>query len=191
MNWEKIFIIILTAIFINNIIFSRIIGLLAFFEETRKIKSVFIIGISTTIIMTLSSSLTWVTDMYLLKPFGAEYMDIIAYTVIILTSTYLVKLLLSRTRLKEHFKGMDIVVIANSAVLGIILINMQEKFTFTENLISSIASGIGYLMALLISAGINERLEEVDVPEVFRGVPISMAAMGIVAMIFMGFFGIN
>lgn len=191
MNFEKIIIMILTSVFINNIIFSRIIGLLEFFEETKKVRSAFSIGFSTTIIMTFSSMISWVVHKYVMLPYNLESLGILIHVVIIIAVGYLFNFIFKRYNLIKYSSISGIGIIANSAVLGVVLINMQGNLTFIENLISSFFLGIGYLLALLIVAGIHERLEETQAPEAFKGIPITMISMGIVAMIFMGFFGIK
>lgn len=191
MNIDKTLIIILSSIFINNIIFGKIIGLLDFFEETKKLKSAISIGITTTIIMTLSSVFSWIIHSYILIPFKIESFEIISYVLIIIFVGLLVKVVAKSLKITLRSATEEIGVIANSAVLGVLLINHQELLSFSVNLISSFAYGIGYLLALLITAGIHERLEETEVPQVFKGIPITMISMGIVAMIFMGFFGIK
>ena len=191
MNFEKIVILILSSIFINNIIFTKIIGLLAFFEETKKIKSAFSIGITTTVIMTFSSSLSWLINKFILIPFNIEDLGTIIYVLIIILIGYFLNNLAHLLKLTHYSPLSDIGIIANSTVLGVVLINIESNLSFFENLVTSIFLGVGYLLALLISAGINERLEETEVPEAFKGIPITMISMGIVAMVFMGFFGIK
>ena len=191
MNFEKMVILILSSIFINNIIFTKIIGLLAFFEETKKIKSAFSIGITTTVIMTFSSSLSWLINKFILIPFNIEDLGTIIYVLIIILIGYFLNNLAHLLKLTHYSPLSDIGIIANSTVLGVVLINIESNLSFFENLTTSIFLGVGYLLALLISAGINERLEETEVPEAFKGIPITMISMGIVAMVFMGFFGIK
>lgn len=191
MNFEKLIILILSSIFINNIIFTKIIGLLAFFEETKRIKSAFSIGITTTIVITFSSVISWIVNKSLLIPFNIEPLETILYVVIIIFVGFILNKVARILKLTHYSPLSDIGIIANSTVLGVILINTQNNLNFIENLMTSLFLGIGYLLALLISAGINERLEETEVPEAFKGIPISMISMGIVAMIFMGFFGIK
>ena len=191
MNFEKMVILILSSIFINNIIFTKIIGLLAFFEETKKIKSAFSIGITTTVIMTFSSSLSWLINKFILIPFNIEDLGTIIYVLIIILIGYCLNNLAHLLKLTHYSPLSDIGIIANSTVLGVVLINIESNLSFFENLTTSIFLGVGYLLALLISAGINERLEETEVPEAFKGIPITMISMGIVAMVFMGFFGIK
>lgn len=191
MNFEKLVILILSSIFINNIIFTKIIGLLAFFEETKKIKSAFSIGITTTIVITFSSVISWIVNKNILIPFNIEPLETILYVIIIIFVGFVLNRIARILKLTHYSPLSDIGIIANSTVLGVILINTQNNLNFIENLLTSLFLGIGYLLALLISAGINERLEETEVPEAFKGIPISMISMGIVAMIFMGFFGIK
>lgn len=191
MNFEKLIILILSSIFINNIIFTKIIGLLAFFEETKKIKSAFSIGITTTIVIIFSSVISWIVNKSILSPFNIEPLETIFYVIIIIFVGFVLNRGARILKLTHYSPLSDIGIIANSTVLGVILINTQNNLNFIENLITSLFLGIGYLLALLISAGINERLEETAVPEAFKGIPISLISMGIVAMVFMGFFGIK
>jgi len=186
---EKILITIVTAVFINNIIFSKIIGLTIFFEESRKIKNAVYIGIITTINLVVSSSLIWYIDRYILKKLGIDSLDLMVYVLIIICISYLTYKIVNKVT-TYSIKG-HLGLIINSAVLGIILMNLENNLSFSSNLISSFFSGIGYFLALLIISGINERLSETKVPKFFKGEPISLITMGIIAMIFMGFFGIK
>ena len=186
---EKILITIVTAVFINNIIFSKIIGLTIFFEESKKIKNAVYIGFITTINLVISSSLIWYVDKYVLKRLAIDSLDLMVYVLIIVFvsyTTYKITKNIGKYDIKGH-----VGLIINSAVLGIILMNLENDLSFSSNLISSFFSGIGYFLALLIISGVNERLDETNVPKIFKGEPISLITMGIIAMIFMGFFGIK
>ena len=186
---EKILITIVTAVFINNIIFSKIIGLTIFFEESKKIKNAVYIGLITTINLVISSGIIWYVDKNILKKLNMDSLDLMIYVLIIVCVSY-ITYRLTKNIGNFHIRG-HVGLVVNSAVLGVILMNLENDLSFSGNLISSFFSGIGYFLALLIISGINERLNETKVPKFFRGEPLALITMGIIAMIFMGFFGIK
>lgn len=191
MSLDKFVVLILTSIFINNIVFSKIIGLFAFFQECKKMKTAFSIGVSTVIIITISSTMAWFIKRFFVYPFNIKSIETLIYLIIIIFVGYLINVIAHKLKIASYSPLSDFGIIANSSVLGALLINLQNDLNLIETVISAFFLGIGYLLALLITSGINERLEETKAPEAFRGIPILLISMGIVAMVFMGFFGIK
>ena len=193
MDIGKLFGIIIFAIFVNNFIFARFLGLCSFVGVSKKYESSIGMGMAVTFVMTLASAVTWIVTKFLLEPFKIEYLTTIAYILIVASLVQFVEMIIQKTN-PDLYKVLGIflpLITTNCAVLGVALINLQEKYNFIEASFNGFASAIGYTLALLLLAGIREKLEYADVPESFKGTAITFIVSGLLAMAFMGFSGMR
>ncbi len=193
MDFAKLISIIISSILINNFIFSRFLGLCPFMGVSKKIESSIGMGMAVTFVMTLASSVTWVINTFILKPKGLEYLQTIAFILIIASLVQFIEMALEKTS-PNLYKALGVflpLITTNCAVLGVVLLNIKEDYNFLEAMINGFAGAIGFTIALVILAGIRERLEYSDVPESFKGLGIAFITAGILAMAFMGFSGIK
>lgn len=193
MDIAKLVSIIMASILINNFIFSRFLGICPFMGVSKKIESSIGMGMAVTFVMTLASSVTWVVNKYLLIPYKLEYLQTITFILIIASLVQFVEMAMEKLS-PNLYKSLGVflpLITTNCAVLGVAIINIQEKYNFIETTISGFAGAVGFTLALLILAGIRERLEYSDVPETFKGIGIAFITAGILAMAFMGFSGIK
>jgi electron transport complex protein RnfA len=193
LDFAKLISIIISSILINNFIFSRFLGLCPFMGVSKKIESSIGMGMAVTFVMTLASSVTWVINTFILKPKGLEYLQTIAFILIIASLVQFIEMALEKTS-PNLYKALGVflpLITTNCAVLGVVLLNIKEDYNFLEAMINGFAGAIGFTIALVILAGIRERLEYSDVPESFKGLGIAFITAGILAMAFMGFSGIK
>ena len=178
---------------INNFIFSRFLGLCPFMGVSKKIESSLGMGMAVTFVMTLASSVTWIVNRYVLIPNGLEYLQTITFILIIASLVQFVEMATEKFS-PNLYKALGVflpLITTNCAVLGVAIINIKEEYSFVESMASGFAGAVGFTLALVILAGIRERLEYSDVPESFKGIGIAFITAGILAMAFMGFSGIK
>lgn len=193
MDIGRLFGIVIFAIFVNNFIFSRFLGLCSFVGVSKKYESSVGMGLAVTFVMTLASAVTWVVSKFLLEPFKIEYLTTIAYILIVASLVQFVEMIIQKTN-PNLYKVLGIflpLITTNCAVLGVALINIQEKYTFIEASLNGFASAVGYTLALLLLAGIREKLEYADIPVPLKGTAITFIVSGLLAMAFMGFSGMK
>ena len=193
MDLGKLIGIIITSILINNFIFSRFLGLCPFMGVSKKIESSLGMGMAVTFVMTLASSVTWIVNRYVLIPNGLEYLQTITFILIIASLVQFVEMATEKFS-PNLYKALGVflpLITTNCAVLGVAIINIKEEYSFDESMASGFAGAVGFTLALVILAGIRERLEYSDVPESFKGIGIAFITAGILAMAFMGFSGIK
>lgn len=193
MDIGKLFGIIIFAIFVNNFIFARFLGLCSFVGVSKKYDSSVGMGMAVTFVMTMASAVTWVVSEFLLKPYHIEYLTTIAFILVVASLVQFVEMVIQKTN-PSLYRMLGIflpLITTNCAVLGVTLINLQEKYTFIEATVNGFASAIGFTLALLLLAGIREKLEYADIPKPMQGIAITFIVSGLLAMAFMGFSGMR
>ena len=193
MDLGNLFSIIVGAIFINNFIFAKFLGICPFMGVSKKVESSIGMGMAVAFVMTLASAVTWIVYKFLLVPYELEYLQTIAFILIIASLVQFVEMAIQKTS-PHLYKALGVflpLITTNCAVLGVAILNIQEGFNFIETVINGFAGAIGFTLALVLLAGIRERLEYADVPRPFQGVPIAFISAGLLAMAFMGFSGMQ
>jgi len=185
--------IVIGAIFINNFVFAKFLGICPFMGVSKKVESSIGMGMAVAFVMTLASAITWLVYNFLLEPFGLQYLQTIMFILIIASLVQFVEMAIQKTS-PNLYKALGVflpLITTNCAVLGVAILNIQEGFNFIETIINSFAVAVGFTLALVLLAGIRERLEYADVPRSFQGVPIAFVSAGLLAMAFMGFAGMQ
>ncbi|MDR3258972.1 MAG: RnfABCDGE type electron transport complex subunit A [Fusobacteriaceae bacterium] len=193
MNELSIFGILITSIFIQNIIFAKFIGCCPFFGVSKKIDSSIGMGLAVIFVITLASAITWLVYEFLLKQFNLQYLRIIAFILVIAALVQFVEMAIAKTS-PGLYKALGIflpLITTNCAVLAVVIINADEDLRFIKSLVNGVGVAVGFAMALLILAGIREKLEFADIPKPFQGLPISFMLACILALAFMGFSGMQ
>ncbi len=188
---ENLFAIIIGAIFVNNFILTRFLGLCPFFGVSKKTKPAIGMGLAVTFVMTLASIVTWIMYNWVLLPLGIEYLQIIVFILIIATLVQFVELFLKKAN-PVLYKTLGIylpLITTNCAILGVAFLNVQEEYSFVAALVFGISAGVGFLLALLLMSGIRERLELSKVPKAFQGLPISFIVAALMSLAFLAFSG--
>ena len=189
---EYLFILI-GAVLVNNVVLVRILGLCPFMGVSKKLSTAYGMGAATTFVLTLGTGASYIIDHYLLIPFSLEYLRTISFIVTIAALVQLTELVIQKTSPMLHqVLGIYLPLITtNCAVLGVPLINVSQDNGFIASLLFGAGSSIGFSLALILFAGVRERVEAADVPLYFRGVAIAMVTAGLMSLAFMGFAGLD
>ncbi len=189
---EYLFILI-GAVLVNNVVLVRILGLCPFMGVSKKLSTAYGMGAATTFVLTLGTGASYIIDHYLLTPFGLEYLRTLSFIVTIAALVQLTELVIQKTSPMLHqVLGIYLPLITtNCAVLGVPLINVSQDNGFIASLLFGAGSSIGFSLALILFAGVRERVEAADVPLYFRGVAIAMVTAGLMSLAFMGFAGLD
>ena len=196
------FLIIISAIFVNNVMLAQFLGTCPFLGVSNKLSTATGMSGAVVFVITLATLVTYLINKYLLVPFGLTFLQTIAFILVIATLVQMVEIVLNKIS-PSLYQALGIflpLITTNCAVLGVALSVVTKEFTFGggaahmlnlgESVVYAFATAIGYGMALIIFAGLREHLELNDVPKQFKGVPIALITCGILAMAFMGFSGL-
>lgn len=185
--------IIITAIFVNNIVFAQFLGICPFMGVSKKISSAVGMGAAVAFIMTFSTCVTWILQTYILSPFGMGYMQTIAFILVIAALVQMLEIILKKIS-PALYAALGVflpLITTNCAVLGVAITVVQKDFSLLMSLIYALSTAVGFAIALIIFAGIRTQLELSEVPRYMRGTPIALICAGLLAMAFMGFSGIS
>lgn len=190
---KEILLIAFAAIITENFIFSRFLGICPFLGVSEKPSTALGMGFAVMFVMTISSALTWLVYEYILIPSDLEYIKTIAFILIIAALVQIIEMFLKKF-VPALYQALGIylpLITTNCAVLGAALLNIQNGFSFIEAVVFGFSAAVGFTVALLIFAGVRERLKFSTPPCAFKGVPILLISAGLIAMAFSGFSGIT
>ena len=194
------FLIIISAIFVNNIVLAQFLGICPFLGVSNKLSTAVGMSGAVCFVITLATLVTWLINTYLLQPLGITFLQTIAFILVIAALVQMVEIVLKKTS-PSLYQALGIflpLITTNCAVLGVAIDVVTKQFTFGgephvlglgEALVYAFATSLGYGLAMVLFAGIREHLSLSDVPKSFRGVPIALVTAGILALAFMGFSG--
>ncbi len=193
LDFTSIFSIALGAILIENFILVKFMGICPFMGVSKKIDTALGMGLAVIFVMGLASAICWVVNEYLLVKLNLEYMQTLAYILVIAALVQFVEMFL-RKSVPSLYTALGIylpLITTNCAVLGVALLNTQNGYGFLESVIYGITGGVGFLMAILLFASVRERNQHADYPKAFEGFPIALISAGLIALAFMGFSGLK
>lgn len=185
--------VVIGAVLVNNVVLVRILGLCPFMGVSKKLETAIGMGAATTFVLTVGAGTSYLIDHYLLQPFDLGYLRTLAFIVVIAAIVQLTELIIQKTSpLLHQVLGIYLPLITtNCAVLGVPLLNVGMKHDLLESLLFGFGSSLGFTLALVLFAGIRERLDGADVPIAFRGTAIAMITAGFMSLAFMGFAGLD
>ena len=186
------FAIIIGAIFVNNVVLAQFLGICPFLGVSSKVETSLGMGAAVTFVMALSAVVTWLIQNYILVPFGIEYMQTIVFILVIAALVQMVEIVLKKVS-PSLYQALGIflpLITTNCAVLGVAILMIQKEFTLLQGVVYNVATAVGFALALVIFAGLRERIEFEEAPKAFQGVPIALITASILAMAFMGFSGL-
>jgi len=185
--------IIVGAVLVNNVVLVKILGLCPFMGVSKKLETAFGMGAATTFVLTVATGASYVIDHLLLTPFGLEYLRTLSFIVTIAAIVQLTEMVIQKTSpLLHQVLGIYLPLITtNCAVLGIPLLNIGLKHNLVESLLFGLGSSVGFTLALVMFAGVRERMEGADIPRFFRGNAIAFVTGGLMSLAFMGFAGLD
>ena len=182
----------LGAILINNFIFSQFLGICPFLGVSQKVDTAVGMGLAVTFVMGLASALCYVVNIVLVK-LGLDYMQTLAFILVIASLVQLVEMFLKKT-IPSLYSALGVylpLITTNCAVLGVVLLNVQNSYNFIESVVYGITGGLGFLLAIVLFASVRERLQFAEYPKSFEGFPIALVSAGLLALAFIGFSGMK
>ena len=189
---NDVLVLVIGAIFINNFVLARFLGICPFVGVSRKVGDALGMGIAVIFVMMIAGVAAWLASHYLLVPLNLQYMTTIVYILIIASLVQFVENVI-RKATPALYKSLGIylpLITTNCAVLGLALLNIQSDYNLVQTTLHSLGASVGFTLALVILAGIRERLERADLPPSLQGAPITFIVSGLLAIAFMGFIGI-
>lgn len=183
----------IVAIFIQNFVLARFLGLCPYIGVSKKLDSALGMGMAVIFVMTLASTITWMIQNYLLIPFKLEYLQTIAFILTIASLVQFVEMVIQKMA-PALYKSLGVflpLITTNCAVLGVSILNIQEEYTFFGAILNGAFAGLGFTLVLVLMAGIREKLEIIDVPKSLKGMPIALIVAGCMALAFLGFAGLK
>ena len=188
-----ILLLIVSAVFIDNFIFSKFLGCCPFLGVSKSPSTAFGMGCAVIFVMTLSGAVTYCVYHYILVPFELEYLKTIAFILVIASLVQMIEFFL-KSKAPALYESLGIylpLITTNCAVLGAALLNIQNGYNGIYSIVFGFASGVGFTMAILIFAGVRARMHFSKPPKSFEGTPIALITAGLIAMAFMGFSGMQ
>jgi len=188
----EILLLMVSAIFVNNVIFARYLGICPYLGVSRKVDTAVGMGMAVTFVMTMATAITYVINYAILDKFGVQYLQTVMFILVIASLVQIVELILRKVS-PSLYSALGVylpLITTNCAILGVALLSIQNKYNFFMAILFAFCSALGFTLAIIIFAGIRERLDNADIPEPFKNVPIALVTAGILALAFMGFSGL-
>lgn len=184
--------ILVSTVLVNNFVLVKFLGLCPFMGVSRKQETAIGMGLATTFVLTLSSICTYLVSAWLLKPLGLEYLQTIAFILVIAAVVQFTEMVVHKTSpMLYQTLGIFLPLITtNCIVLGVALLNVQQSYGFLESALYGFGAAAGFSLVLALFAAIRERVAVADVPAAFRGAPIGLITAGLMSLAFMGFAGL-
>ena len=193
MSFTEIFSLAITAILIENFIFVKFLGCCPFLGVSKKMDTALGMGLAIIFVMTVASAVTYVVNEYILVKLNIEYMQTVAFILVIASLVQFVEMLLMKM-MPALYQALGIflpLITTNCAVLGVALLNITNKLSFLGSVIYGFSAGVGFTLAIVLFASVRERLELSECPKSFEGFPIALISASLLAMAFMGFQGLK
>lgn len=188
----KFIIIMLSAVFVNNYVLSRFLGICPFLGVSKKLNQATGMSLAVIFVMLIATAVTWPIQTYLLNPNNLSYLQTIVFILVIASLVQLVEIILKKYIPSLH-KSLGVylpLITTNCAVLGVTILNIDESYTFAESMVNSLGSGLGFFLAMVMFSGVRSKLEGADIPKAFQGLPITLVAASITSLSFLGFSGV-
>ncbi|MBE6972929.1 MAG: electron transport complex protein RnfA [Ruminococcaceae bacterium] len=188
----KLAAIFFTMILVDNYVLAKFLGICPFLGVSKKLDSAVGMSLAVTFVMVLATAATWPIQIYILNPFGMEYLQTIVFILIIAILVQLLENILKKY-IPTLYKSLGVylpLITTNCTILGVTILNLDNGYNFIESIVCAAGAGIGFLVAMVIFSGVRRRVEEANVPKCFEGLPITLVAAAMTSLSFMGFGGI-
>ncbi len=192
MDVKILIVILLSAVFVDNYVLSRFLGICPFLGVSKKIDQAVGMGVAVTMVMLLATAVTYPIQHYVLDTLNLGYLQNIAFILVIATLVQILELLLKKFS-PSLYKGLGVylpLITTNCAVLGVTINNIIDGYNFLESMVSSLGCGLGFLLAMVLFSGIRSKIDDSKVPAPFRGLAVTLIAASFISLAFMGFSGI-
>ena len=184
--------IFLTAILTENFVLAKFLGICPFLGVSKKLNTAVGMSAAVIFVMALATAVTYPINKYLLESNGLGYLQTIVFILVIAALVQLVEIVLKKF-MKPLYNSLGVylpLITTNCAVLGVVLLNIEKGYGFAESMVNTVGAGVGFLVAMVMFAGVRQRLENCDIPEMFKGLPITLVAACLTSLSFLGFGGI-
>ncbi len=188
----ELLLILASAVFVNNFVLARFLGICPFLGVSKKVETALGMGMAVTFVMTIAAVVTWFIQYLILIPFGIEYLQTIAFILVIASLVQLVEMVIQKTT-PVLYQSLGIflpLITTNCAVLGLAVLNIQKGYSFLESVVFAIGAALGFTLAMVLFAGLRERTDLCPVPRSFRGTAIALVTAGLLSLAVMGFAGL-
>ena len=192
-NELSIFVIMLNSIVVQNIIFSKFLGCCPFLGVSKKLDTALSMGMAVTFVRSLASVITYLVQYFILVPLGIEFLQTIAFILVIAALVQLVEMFIKKSS-PTLYNSLGIylpLITTNCAVLGVAILNITEGYNLLQTVVNGFSVGISFTLAIVLFAGVRERLEHANIPKCMQGFPIALVSAGLMAMAFLGFSGLT
>lgn len=183
----------ITSFIVNNIIFSQFLGICPFLGVSKKIDTAAGMGIAVIFVITLASIITFIIQKLILDNLGLGYLQTIVFILIIAALVQFVEMFLKKSA-PGLYQALGIflpLITTNCAVLGVAIINITKEYSFVEAMVNSVGTSLGFLLAIVLFAGVRDKVDNADIPESLKGSSISLVAAGLMSIAFLGFSGLQ
>ena len=192
MDIKSLILILMGGVLVNNYVLQKFLGICPFLGVSKKANQAVGMGVAVTFVMLCATAVTWPIQTYLLDRFELGYLQTIVFILVIASLVQFVEIVLKKFIPALH-KSLGVylpLITTNCAVLGVTINNIGDGFNFIESMISSLGVGLGFLLAMVLFAGVRSRIENCPAPQCFKGLPITLIAASIVSLAFFGFAGV-
>lgn len=193
MDFKSFIVIIISTVLVNNYVLNQFLGVCPFLGVSKEMKSSLGMGLSVFFVMLLATAATWPVQMFILNPLNLGYLQVIVFILLIASLVQLLEMVLKKYIPSLHASlGVYLPLITtNCAVFGLALVNIKRDYTFLASMVNALGAGIGFVLAMVIFSGIREHTRNVDPPEAFKGIPITLFSAAILSLAFFGFTGVS
>ena len=188
----KFILIIIGTVLVNNFVLARFLGICPFLGVSKKIETAIGMGMAVVFVITMAATITWLIFMYILVPFKITYMQTIAFILVIAALVQFVEMVIQKTS-PSLYQALGIylpLITTNCCVLAVAVLTVQQSFTFLETIVFAFGASVGFALALILFAGIRERLSLSEIPKPFEGTAIALITAGLLSLAFLGFAGL-
>ena len=188
----KLAAIFFTMILVDNYVLAKFLGICPFLGVSKKLDSAVGMSLAVTFVMVMATAATWPIQIFILNPFGMEYLQTIVFILIIAILVQLLENILKKY-IPSLYKSLGVylpLITTNCTILGVTILNLDNGYNFIESIVCAAGAGIGFLVAMVLFSGVRRRVEEANVPKCFEGLPITLVAAAMTSLSFMGFGGI-
>ena len=191
-GFSGILLILLSSILVNNFVLSKILGICPFLGVSKRVETAMGMGFAVTFVMALASVISYLVHYYILVPFGLEYLQTIAFILVIAALVQLVEMALQKL-VPSLYQALGVylpLITTNCAVLGVAILNIDEGYNLLQTLVNGTGGALGFMLAIVLFAGIREKMELAPIPEPLKDFPIALISSGLMSFAFLGFQGL-
>lgn len=189
----SLILIVITAIFVNNVVLAQFLGICPFLGVSKKVDTASGMGMAVTAVLVVATIVTYLIQVYVLDAFGLGYLQTIAFILVIAALVQMIEIILKKT-MPALYQALGVflpLITTNCCILGVAILVIQKDYDLLEGIVYALSTGIGFLLAMVLFAGLREQLDLINVPKSFQGVPIALVTASLLAMAFMGFSGVD